>query len=267
MDFSVQSLHTFEFELSVELRTILNLANVTSTTKLNKNSLMKLYKNELTEIALRLVKAYEKNLNICKSAAVKIDQLKSDQIENQKKLLEIQNKQIDSVRQTVKTELKTWADVAKQGITSKPITEHAVKEAVKSVNDEEKRSICLLIHGIEEKDSEVPCEIAKEVYRKLDFIPPPPKIVYSYRVGRKTSGKLRPIKVELKNQTDALMLLKNAGKLKSTDMKSVFLSPDRNKQEQAAHGKLVAEMRTMIKEDPSKFYFIRNNKVNFIDKK
>ena len=265
MDFSVQSLHTFEFELSVELRTILNIANVTSTTELNKNSLMKMYKNELTEIVLRLVKAYEKNLNICKSAAVKIDQLKSDQIENQKKLMEIQDKQIDSVQQTVKTELKTWADVAKQGITSKPITKHTVKEAVKSVNDEEKRSRCLLIHGIEEKDNEVPCEIAKEVYRKLDFIPP--KIVDSYRVGRKTSGKLRPIKVELKHQTDALILLKNAGKLKSTDMKSVYLSPDRNKQEQAAHGKLVAEMRTMIKEDPSKFYFIRNNKVNFVDKK
>ena len=106
---------------------------------------MKLNKNDLTEIVLRLVKAYEKNLNICKSAAVKIDQLKSDQIENQKKLMEIQDKQIYSVQQTVKTELKTWADVAKQGITSKPITKQTVKEAVKSVNDEEKRSRCLLI--------------------------------------------------------------------------------------------------------------------------
>ena len=85
MDFSVQTLHTFEFELSVELKTVLNIANVPSTTELNKNSLTKLYKNDLTEIVLRLVKAYENNLNICKSAAVKIDQLKSDQIENQKK--------------------------------------------------------------------------------------------------------------------------------------------------------------------------------------
>ena len=89
----------------------------------------------------------------------------------------------------------------------------------------------------------------------------------SYRVGRKTPGKWRPIKVELKHPTDAMVLLKNAGKLRSTDMSSVYLSPDRNKQEQAAHSKLVAEMRTMIKEDPNKFYFIRNNKVNFIDKK
>ena len=64
-----------------------------------------------------------------------------------------------------------------------------------------------------------------------------------------------------------MVLLKNAGKLRSTDMRSIYVSPDRNKQKQAAHSKLVAEMRTMIKEDPNKFYFIRNNKVNFIDKK
>ena len=261
----MQSLHTFEFELSVELKTVLNIANVTSTTELNQNSLMKLYKNDLTEIVLRLVRAYEKNLNICKSAAVKIDQLKSDQIVNQKKLMEIQDKQIDSVQQTVKTELKSWADVAKQGITSKPITKHTVKEAVRSVNNEEKRSKCFLIYGVEEKDNEIPCEAAQNVYRKLDFNPP--KIVDSYRVGRKTPGKSRPIKVELKHPTDVIVLLKRAGKLRSTDMSSVYLSPDRNKQEQAAHSKLVAEMRTMIKEDPNKFYFIRNNKVNFIDKK
>ena len=132
------------------------------------------------------------------------------------------------------------------------------------MNDEEKRSRCFLIHGIEEKDNELPCEIAQNVYRKLDFNPP--KIVDSYRVGRKTPGKPRPLKVELKHPTDALVLLKKAGKLRSTDLRSVYLSPDRNKQEQAAHSKLVSEMRTMIKEDPSKFYFIRNNKVNSIDK-
>ena len=86
------------------------------------------------------------------------------------------------------------------------------------------------------------------------------------RVGRKTPEKLRPIKVELEHPTDALVLLKKASKLKTTDLRSVYLSPDRNKQEQAAHSKLVAKMRTMIKEDPNKFYFIRNNKVNFIDK-
>ena len=75
-----------ESELSEELRTVLKTAKVTSTMELNENSLMKLSKNCLTDITLRLVSLYEKNLNSCKSAAVKIDQLKTEQIENQKKL-------------------------------------------------------------------------------------------------------------------------------------------------------------------------------------
>ena len=83
--------------------------------ELNENSLMKLSKNYLTDITLRLVSLFEKNLNTCKSAAVKIDQLKTEQIENQKKLMEIKDMKIDSVQQTVKTELKTWADVAQNG--------------------------------------------------------------------------------------------------------------------------------------------------------
>jgi hypothetical protein len=53
---------------------------------------------------------------------------------------------IDSVQQTVKTELRTWADVAERGVISKPITKNTVKKAVRSVNDEEKRSGCFLIH-------------------------------------------------------------------------------------------------------------------------
>ena len=82
----------------------------------------------------------------------------------------------------------------------------------------------------------------------------PPEFVDSFRVGRKTPVKARSVKSEMKNFAEVLVLLKNAGKLKTTDFRSVYLSPDRNKQE---HSKLVAKIRTMIKEDPSKYYFIR----------
>ena len=114
MDFSVESLHNLEMDITRELQTILKTAKVTSTVELNENSLMKLSKNSLTDITLQLVKLYEKNLNTCKSAAIKMDQLKTEQIENQKKLLQMQEVKIDSVHQTVKTELKSWADIAKK---------------------------------------------------------------------------------------------------------------------------------------------------------
>ena len=264
MDFSIESLHTLESDITGELQTVLKTAKVTSTGELNENVLMKLSKNSLTDITLRLVKLYEKNLKTCKSAAIKLDQLKTEQIENQKKLLQIQEKKIDSVHQTVKTELKSWADVAKTGLTSKQITARTVKEAVRSVNDDEKRSRCFLIHGVEEKDNESTVEIVQNVYRKLNFNPP--NVLDCFRVGSKTTGKPRSIKAEMEHPTDVSALLRVANKLKTTDFRSVYLAPDRNKEEQAAHSKLVATMRTMIKQDPSKYYFIRHNKVNSLDK-
>jgi hypothetical protein len=90
MDFSVESLHALEMDLNGELQTVLKTAKVTSSMELNESSLMKLSKNCLTDITLRLVNLYEKNLKTCKSAAFKIDELKSDQIENQKKIMQIQ---------------------------------------------------------------------------------------------------------------------------------------------------------------------------------
>ena len=104
----------------------------------------------------------------------------------------------------------------KKGIASKAVTADTVKEAVRSVNDEEKGSRCFLIHGLEESDNEIPCNIVENVYRKLELTPP--AIVDSYRVGRKTPEKPRPIKVELEHPTDALVLLKKASKLKSTEL-------------------------------------------------
>ena len=165
MDFSVESLYAMEKEFSSEMAKVLKTAKVKSTTELNDNVLLKLTKNPLADIIVRLVNLCEKNLNTCKSAASKLDQMKTAQIESQKKLLEIQQERIDSVQQTVKTELKSWADVVKKGNDSnklKQLTTQSVKEAVKSVNDEEKRSKCFLIYGCEEQEDEDDrsCEIA-----------------------------------------------------------------------------------------------------------
>ena len=46
----------------------------------------------------------------------------------------------------------------------------------------------------------------------------------------------------------------------------MYLAPDRTKEEQAAHSKLVNKVKVMIASAPSKFYFIRNNKINCVDK-
>ena len=47
----------------------------------------------------------------------------------------------------------------------------------------------------------------------------------------------------------------------------MYLTPDRTKEERAAHTKLGNEMKAKIQQDPSKYYYIRNGKVNITDKK
>ena len=87
-----------------------------------------------------MVNMYEKNITLCKSAAAKFDQLKTEQIEMQKQLINNQKDQINSVQKTVQTEMKTWADVAKKNITrNKVLATKTVKDAVRAVNEEEER--------------------------------------------------------------------------------------------------------------------------------
>ena len=74
--------------------------------KLNKNPSAKHFEN--------LVNLVEKNNNVCESAAGKMDQLKSEKIAGQKKLFEIHLGQAESVQETVKSEMKSWADIMKK---------------------------------------------------------------------------------------------------------------------------------------------------------
>ena len=84
MDFSVESLYAMEKEFSSEMAKVLKMAKVKSTTELNDSVLMNLTKKPLADIIMRLANLCEKNLNICKSAASNLDEMKTAQIESQK---------------------------------------------------------------------------------------------------------------------------------------------------------------------------------------
>ena len=64
MDFSVESLHAMEKEFSVEMKKVLKTVKVASTNDLNENALLKLNKNSLSDIILRLVNLCEKMLTL-----------------------------------------------------------------------------------------------------------------------------------------------------------------------------------------------------------
>ena len=254
-----------------EIQKILKSVNMSATCEVNEVILMRLNKNPLAKYVESLVNLMEKNIELCKSAAGKMDQLKSEKIADQKILLDIQKGQVDSVKDTVKSEMKSWVDVVKKNTNQrngKQLTENSVKQAVRIVNEEERRSKNLMIYGCDEKENEATpdtVETVQDVYKKLGTFSMP-KTVDIYRMGKKEAGKPRPIKIEFTTAGDVDFALAHARNLRTSNLKNVYLGPDRTKEQRVAHSKLVNEMKQMIQQDPNKHYFIRYNRICSVDK-
>lgn len=257
------------------LSEVLTEVKVSELSELREESLLKLHKKPLANIIISLVNAFEMNLSICKSAAEKIDELKSEQIELQKNLIGIQNNQIESVKATVKSEmnngLKSWSDVVKNNTSQVQsnlltTTEKTVKQVMEKVNEEERKSANLMIYGLSEVDNENLGTAVDEVFKAMSV--PPPRVTFDcYRVGRKQQGKTRPIRLECQNRGDVDFALVHSRRLKNSARHSrVYLAPDRSKEQRLEHSLLVKQMKELISKDATKHYFIRNNRVCSADR-
>ena len=124
-----------------------------------------------------------------------------------------------------------------------------------------------MIYGYPETENETDSEITrnvKNVYQEMDCLVP--RTIDIYRMGKKEPGKTRPIKIEFTNSGDVEFALVHARKLKTGQLNSVYLGPDRTKEERLAHNKLVKQMKIMIEKDSNKHYYIRNKKICSADK-
>jgi len=295
MDFTVESLHAMEKDMNSEFQKLLKAVNVTSASDLSETVLLKLNKNPLANTILRLVNVLEKNLNICKSAASKIDNLKSEQIENQKKLLEVQQEKMDSVQKTVQTEMKSWSDIVKKNCEKSAPSLNSMKKVVQSVVQDDVRSKNFIIYGAPEANggcTRTGYDVAKEVLEEIwdyaeDYaeaedrpssLPSTdigrPVIVTGVRIGNKKpindDEKPRPCKVTLASPEAVRLVLARARYLKKSScaaFHSWYITPDRNSEERAAHKKLVIKMKNMITTEPQKYHYIRDGKIHSVDKR
>ena len=97
MDFSVELLHTMETDMNSDLVKLMKAMNVSSIAEISQKTLEKtLNKGPLATFLSIFVKLCEKNLNICKLAAAKIDCLKDEKIDLQRQLIDSKN---DMIRQ------------------------------------------------------------------------------------------------------------------------------------------------------------------------
>ena len=254
------------------MQQILKATKISSATEVNQAMLMKLNKDILSNYVEKLVKLVVNNIELSKSAAKTVDKLKTDQIASQNELIRTQQEQMNSVHDTVKTEIRSWADVAKKNTNDQSIAVSVkkVKEAVKTAVAEDDRSKRFMIFGLreaEEGEEDDLVDVVEATFEKTGVVPFP--VIHSaYRVGEKKTGKARPVKVQLTCTDHVRRVLNAASKLRSCEgeFRTVYLAPDRTKEEQLAHAKLVKEMKELLLNDPSKFYYIRNNKIHCVDK-
>ena len=277
MAFTLDSLNAMDNELESAFKLIRRTLNITDIDNLKQPMLMKQNKDTLSSFVQNLTGVLSKSRTLLKSAVAKIDELKNDHLTSQKSVINLQeeliknkSEQIDSVKTTVKTEMKSWTDIVKQSC-SKTVTPKKLKEAVKSAVIEEDRSRNVMIFGIEEEvpEEEEAYDDEQMIAKVFDQIEIKPRIEEYYRVGEAKPDTMRPIKVRLSRSDSVMQVLVNAKKLKNVSglLRAIFLSPDRSKEERVAHKRLVDEMKKKKGEQPNKHFFIRNDKICSADKR
>ena len=269
MDFSVKSVNSLEKEHDDLVRSTLNEEKLKNVNVLNHNALMKLNKDQLANLVTSFIDMTKKGIHLGKSAAGTIDDLKTELLVKQRDLISVQKEQLGTVRETVKTEMKsTWVDIVKKNPSSTAASAENVKKAVKSVVSENERSRNFILYGAEDEDedNEDLTEIVSEVFGALNEYPKP-QILSVSRLGKWDSSAPRPMKVTLASSEEVKRLLRSSHKLKTQkDAKHLYLAPDRNREERLAYKKLVVQMKERIQTEPNKYHYIRDYKVMSVDK-
>ena len=233
---------------------------------------MKLSKDQLATIVTSFVNLFDENVEMLKSAAACVDELKSEIITKQNEIINLHQNQIKSVEETVKSEFKTWADVAKSNCgEGTQVSLKTVKEAVISVQEEDLKANNFIIYGLEEDkdgDEEDLEDAVSATFKKAGVIPFPP-VRSMTRIGVRNAEKVRPVKVQMTNSYQVQRILKAAHRLRqhTGEFRTVYLAPDRSKKEREEHNKLVRQMKELISQDSTKYYFIKNGKVMNVDKR
>ena len=259
-----------EKDLNAALGFITKTSKVTNVEDLNRTALMKWNKDPLADSVEKLSKLLHSNIELCKAAASKIDEMKSEQIASQNRIIAIQENQLDAVQNTVKSEMRTWSEVVKENCEKAPSVK-CVKKAIKSVVDESDRSKSFMIYGTQDKEEDYPQD---KVNGLFDILNEEEKhvVLSSRRLGAFKQASSRPIKVTLGSADSVKQVLSKAKALKtvSDDFKqwrNVYLAPDRSREERLIHKKLVSNMKHLIATEPTKHHFIKGGAIMSVERK
>ena len=134
---------------------------------------------------------------------------------------------------------------------------------IKRVVEEEDRGRNIMLFGLSEENNEV---LQEKVNAVMEIIGEKPKIE-ACRVGKIKSQKPRPVKVTLSSSLFVAQILSKARRLKENPTySSVFLSPDRSKDQRAEHRALIVDLKQRRIDRPSEKHFIRDGIIKSVEK-
>ena len=239
-----------------------------------------------------LVALFTEAFHLVRFQADKMKQMKaelssteSQLIENQKWVISLQEKIIDSkdsqleavktvvetsVKSNLKEQFKSYSAAAAENVMvfqadtnglSNPAT---LRKVVKSVIQGEDRSKNVIIFGLQERKGENIEERVEEMFQDIGLKPK----LQAVRIGKvsKETTK-RPVKVSFSSSSSVYEALCQARKLRHSEKFSkVFVRPDRSDEELARDKVLVQELLKKREAEPNKLHFIRSGTVHSRDK-
>ena len=200
--------------------------------------------------------------------------LKTEHISSQKDVIRLQSEllasktdQLQSLQTTVKTSVQDTVkaefvsySAAVQKTQTQVLAPENLKTVVRNVVEEEDRSRSVIVFGLPESADEQLCDKIGDVFQEIGEKPR----IEANRLGKSSgnNGKVRPVKVTLSSSITANQILVKAKTLRQSDkFKSVFICPDRSLEQRVKHRKLVLELKSKTKEEPSKRHFIRGGTI------
>ena len=274
MDFSLTALHDLEDRIQNVCDSITGTAKCkkiadVSTTNLTNS---KANKDVVINMVIKLASVLSESKSMLKTAAAKISELSGDQLVNQKKIIQMQeeliatkSEQIEAVKATVTTELKSYSDVVQQNSKEKiTSTTKKLQKSFKSTLEKHDRERSVMVFGLTESNEE-DYEVVEEQVNKLwiSICPSKPPMRECYRVGAEKPSVDRPVRVIFNCPEAAAEVLRNSKQLREhPDHKHVYITPDRTFEQRAARKKLVNLLKQKINEDPLKYHYIKDGTVH-----
>ena len=264
----MDSLHKIEKDLNAAFAFVLKSAKVNNAGQLNQTVMTKMHKGPLVDCVEKLFGLLKSNMELCRSAAGKIDRLQADCIQSKSDLIALQQSKLDTVQTSVRKEMQSWSDIVQKNCEKSSVSSaKKVKQVVKSFVDENDRSRSLIVYGAKEDKSEHTPEVIEDLLLAINE-ENKHQVLGSHRLGivKPDSESVRPIKVTLGSADSVKQLLSKAKTLKSlfgsyAVFSKCYLAPDRSREERVEHRKLVEQMKLLITNEPSKHHFIRNGKI------